>query len=188
MKRLMFILPVLVFVGLAGVMGYQLWRTGTGDFDPKTIPSVLIDRPIPELNLPGVPGRDEVGLKTEHITGQVSLVNIFGSWCVACLAEHPMLLEINNSGIVPVHGIDWNEKDPADGGRWLKRHGDPYTRVGLDAGPPVSNAAIDFGVTGAPETFIVDKSGHVRYKHIGPVTPEVWEDKLLPMIEELKKQ
>lgn len=185
MKKLMFALPVLIFVGLAGVMGYQLWRTGTGQFDPKEIPSVLIDKPVPTLNLAPVPGRDTIGLKTEHITGRVSLVNIFGSWCVACVAEHPMLLKIRESGVVPVHGIDWNEKNPVDGARWLKRNGDPYDRVGLDE---ASRAAIDFGVTGAPETFVVDASGHIRYKHIGPITAEVWQGRLLPMIKELQKK
>jgi cytochrome c biogenesis protein CcmG/thiol:disulfide interchange protein DsbE len=184
MKRFLYLLPVVLFMGLAGVFLYQLkWGT-----DPQAIPSVLIDKKVPPLDLPGVPGRDEQGLKTAHITGNVSLVNIFGSWCVACVAEHPMLLEIRKSGMVPVHGIDWNEKNPADGGKWLKRNGDPYDRVGLDLGPPRTNAAIDFGVTGAPETFVVDKSGHIRYKHVGPITPEAWKQTLLPMIKELQKQ
>ncbi len=180
MKRLSYTLPVLVFLALAGVFFYQL-RWGS---DPRDIPSVLIDKPVPELNLPGVPGRDDRGLKTRDITGQVSLVSVFGSWCIACVAEHPMLLQIRKTGLVPIHGIDWNEKDPADGGKWLKRHGDPYDRVGLDIG---SHAAIDFGVTGAPETFVVDKTGHIRYKQVGPITPEVWKQTLLPMIKELSK-
>lgn len=183
MKRILYLLPVVLFLGLAAVFLYQL----SFGRDPREIPSVLISRPLPPLDLPGVPGRDEVGLKTEHVTGQVSLVNIFGSWCVACVAEHPMLLEIRKSGLVPVHGIDWNEKNPEDGGRWLKRNGDPYDRVGLDLGPPNTNAAIDFGVTGAPETFVVDASGHIRYKHVGPITPGVWKDTLVPMIKELQK-
>lgn len=180
MKRWTALIPAVLFLALSGVFFYQLKWGG----NPNEIPSVLIDKPVPPLNLPGVPGRDDIGLKTEHITGQVSLVNIFGSWCVACVAEHPMLLQIRKTGLVPIHGIDWNEKDPADGGRWLKKNGDPYDRVGLDIG---SRAAIDFGVTGAPETFVVDKTGHIRYKHVGPVTPEVWKQTLLPMIKELSK-
>ncbi len=181
MKRLVYLAPMAVFVVVALFFyrGLQL--------DPKKLPSVLIDRPVPELDLPPVPGRDEEGLKRAHLLGEVTLVNIFGSWCVACLAEHPLLLKIQESGVAPVHGIDWNEKNPEDGARWLKRNGDPYARVGLDMGPPESHAAIDFGVTGAPETFVVDAEGRIRYKHIGPITAEVWEQTLKPMIEELSQ-
>lgn len=181
MKRLVYLLPVAVFavVALFFYRGLQL--------DPREIPSVLINKPVPELDLPPVPGRDEEGLTSAHLTGQVSLVNIFGSWCVACVAEHPMLLRIQEAGVVPIHGIDWNEKNPEDGARWLRRNGDPYDRVGLDLGPPESHAAIDFGVTGAPETFVVDARGNIRYKHTGPITPEVWENTLWPMIQELQQ-
>jgi len=177
LRRFAYLLPALVFavIALFFLRGLQL--------DPKYIPSVLIDKPIPELNLPPLPGRDEVGLRTADITGRVSLVNIFGSWCVACVAEHPMLLKIRKTGLVPIHGIDWRD-DPQKGADWLKRNGDPYDRVGAD---PESKAAIDFGVTGAPETFVVDRTGRIRYKHVGPITEEVWKDTLMPMIKELSR-
>jgi len=114
----------------------------------------------------------------------VSLVNIYGSWCIACVQEHPFLVKIKQMGIVPIHGIDWRD-DPAEGAKWLKKHGDPYDRVGVDPAP--GRTAIDFGVTGAPETFVVDKAGIIRYKHIGPVNQDVWDNTLLPIIKELSK-
>ncbi|MCA1941670.1 MAG: DsbE family thiol:disulfide interchange protein [Caenispirillum bisanense] len=176
-RRLIFIAPTLVFLVLVGFFVKQLGE------DPSQLPSVLIDRPVPAFALDPLPGRG-MALSSEDLKGEVSLVNIFGSWCVACQVEHPYLMKIKESGYVPIHGIDWREKDPIDGLRWLEKYGDPYTRVGLD---PDSRVAIDFGVTGAPETFVVDKAGVIRYKHIGPVTDEVFEKTLKPLIEELRK-
>jgi cytochrome c biogenesis protein CcmG, thiol:disulfide interchange protein DsbE len=179
MRRLLFLLPVAVF----GILALFFLRGLT--LNPREIPSVLINRPVPEMNLAPLPGRgDQTGLATADLKGRVSLVNIYGSWCIACVQEHPYLMKIKQTGIVPIHGIDWRD-DPVEGAKWLKKHGDPYDRVGVDPAP--GRTAIDFGVTGAPETFIVDKAGIIRYKHIGPVTPENWENTLLPIIKELSK-
>jgi cytochrome c biogenesis protein CcmG/thiol:disulfide interchange protein DsbE len=179
MRRLLYLLPVAVF----GILALFFLRGLT--LNPREIPSVLINRPVPEMNLAPLPGRgDNTGLATADLKGRVSLVNIYGSWCIACVQEHPYLMKIKQTGIVPIHGIDWRD-DPVEGAKWLKKHGDPYDRVGVDPAP--GRTAIDFGVTGAPETFIVDKAGIIRYKHIGPVTPENWENTLLPIIKELNK-
>lgn len=179
MRRLLYLLPVAVF----GILALFFLRGLT--LNPREIPSVLINRPVPEMNLAPLPGRgDNTGLATADLKGRVSLVNIYGSWCIACVQEHPYLMKIKQTGIVPIHGIDWRD-DPVEGAKWLKKHGDPYDRVGVDPAP--GRTAIDFGVTGAPETFIVDKAGIIRYKHIGPVTPEAWEKTLLPIIKELSK-
>lgn len=179
MKRLLPLLPLIVLAVLA-----LFFFKGLG-MNPHDIPSVLIDRPVPEMTLAPLPGRGESsGLATSDLKGQVSVVNIFGSWCVACVQEHPYLVRIKQTGAVPVHGIDWRD-DPAEGAKWLKKNGDPYQRVGADPAP--GRAAVDFGVTGAPESFIVDKNGVIRYKHIGPITPDVWEKTLLPIIRELQK-
>jgi cytochrome c biogenesis protein CcmG, thiol:disulfide interchange protein DsbE len=179
MRRLLFLLPLVGFLALAA-----MFKWGLGH-DPRILPSTLIDRPVPEMTLAPLPGRgDDTGLSTADLKGQVSIVNIFGSWCIACIQEHPFLVEIKRQGVVPIHGIDWRD-DPAEGAKWLKKNGDPYTRVGADPAP--GRAAIDFGVTGAPESFIVDKQGIIRYKHIGPITPEVWRGTLLPIIQELSK-
>lgn len=178
MKRLVYFLPLIVLVILGGffLKGF--------DLDPRALPKMLEGQPVPEFDLKAIKGRDK-GFKSTDLLGQVSLVNVFGSWCVSCQVEHPFLMEIKKKGLVPIHGIDWREKNPDDGPRWLTRYGDPYTLVGDD---PESKAAIAFGVSGAPETFLVDKQGVVRYKHVGPVTPDAWEKILWPLIQELNKR
>lgn len=179
MRRLLYVLPVAVFAVLA------LFFLKGLTLNPKEIPSVLIDRPVPEMNLAALPGRGDTGLATEHLKGRVSLVNIYGSWCISCVQEHPFLMEIKRKGEVPIHAVDWRD-DPVQGAAWLKKNGDPYERVGVD--PPPGRTAVDFGVTGAPESFIVDKAGVIRYKHVGPISAEVWSKTLLPIIRQLEKQ
>lgn len=176
-KRLPYVLPLLIFLVLA-----LYFFAGLGK-DPHDIPSVLIDRPVPEFSLPPLEGFDH-GLSSADLKGRVSLVNIFGSWCVACQIEHPFLMALRRDDVVPIFGIDWREKDRQAGPAWLARHGNPYTRIGDD---PSSRVAIDLGVTGAPETFIVDAKGVIRYKHVGPITPEVWEAKLWPIVQALRR-
>lgn len=181
MQRLGTLLPIAIFTVLLVVFMVRLVAVREGD-TPNLLPSVLIDRPVPTFSLEPLPGRDRP-LASEHLKEEVTLVNIFGSWCVACAAEHPFLTKIHQSGEVPIHGIDWRD-DPNKGAAWLQRHGDPYDRVGLD---PDSAVAIDFGVTGAPETFVVDAKGVIRYKHTGPITEADWTRTLLPLIKELRK-
>lgn len=178
MRRLAYFLPVLVLAVLGAFFLVGLNK------NPRDLPSVLIDRPVPEMNLAALPGRPAgSGLTTADLKGRVSLVNIYGSWCIACVQEHPTLLWIKQQKIVPIHAIDWRD-DPVEGAKWLKKNGDPYDKVGVDPAP--GRTAIDFGVTGAPETFIVDKAGIIRYKHIGPITPQSWEKTFLPIIRELE--
>ncbi|MDP7573457.1 MAG: redoxin domain-containing protein, partial [Myxococcota bacterium] len=112
-------------------------------------------------------------------------VNIFGSWCIACKIEHPFLMKIKKENRVPLHGIDWREKTPDDGPDWLNKTGDPYTLIGDD---PESKGAIAFGVTGAPETFVVDKNGVIRFKRIGPMDQTVWDQQIAPIIERLRRE
>ena len=177
-KRLMYLLPLAVFLVIAGYFAVGLTK------DPRQLPSVLIDQPVPGFDLKPIEGRDR-GLKTADLKGEVSLVNIWGSWCVACKVEHPFLIKIREEGLVAVHGIDWREKNRDDGPAWLARHGDPYTLIGDD---PDSKAAIGFGVYGAPETFVIDKKGVIRYKYVGPMDQQVWEQTLWPLIGELRRQ
>ena len=178
MKRLVYMLPLAVFAVLAVYFAIGLTK------DPRILPSVLIDQPVPTFDLPPIEGRDR-GLASKDLVGEVSLVNIFGSWCIACRVEHPFLMKIKAENRVPLHGIDWREENPGDGPAWLAKFGDPYTFIGDD---PDSRAAIAFGVTGAPETFVVDKRGVIRYKHIGPMSERLWQETLLPIIAELRKQ
>jgi cytochrome c biogenesis protein CcmG/thiol:disulfide interchange protein DsbE len=176
-RRWFYFLPLAVLAVLA-----VLFMVGLGK-DPRILPSELINRPLPEFTLDALPERGKP-LTSADVVGDVTLVNIFGSWCVACLQEHPTLRAIAREGFVKIHGVDWREKDPRDGLAWLRKHGDPYDRVGLD---PDSKLAIDLGVTGAPETFVVDAKGIVRYKHIGPITPDVWAEKLKPLVTDLRQ-
>ncbi|MCP5365446.1 MAG: DsbE family thiol:disulfide interchange protein [Hyphomicrobiales bacterium] len=176
MRRIAFVLPLVLFMGLATYFWLGLGR------DPTIVPSVLIDKPVPPLVLAPIEGRER-GLTRDDLHGEVSLLNVFGSWCVACRIEHPFLMRLKDEGIIPIHGINWREKSPEAGPDWLARHGDPYTLIGAD---PDSRAAIALGVTGAPETFIVDASGVIRYKHVGPITPEIWEETLWPIVQRLR--
>jgi len=177
-RRFLFVLPLVGFAVIAAYFAIGLTK------NPRAIPSVLIDTPVPEFSLDPLKGRDR-GLSSEDLTGEVSLVNVFGSWCFPCRIEHPLLMQLRKENAVPIHGIDWREADPDDGPKWLAKLGDPYTLVGDD---PVSRAAIAFGVTGAPETFVIDKNGIIRYKHVGVITGQIWEETLRPLIEELRRQ
>ncbi len=144
-------------------------------------PSPLIGKPVPEFSLPPVKGR-ALGLATADLKGQVALVNVFASWCVACREEHPVLLELAKKGVVPIHGLDYKDK-PADAQAWLDELGDPYTRTGSDI---AGRVGIDWGVYGVPETFVVDRNGVIAYKHIGPITPKALEDTILPLVRKLQ--
>lgn len=179
MKRLLVALPLLVFLVIGGYLAVGL------TLDPRKLPNMLEGEPVPAFDLAPLKGRDTKGFASTDLPGDVSLVNVFGSWCVACRVEHPFLMQLKREKAVPIHGIDWREKDADAGPEWLKTHGDPYTLAGDD---PHSKAAIAFGVTGAPETFVVDRQGVIRYKHVGPITPEVWKDTLKPLIDHLRGQ
>ena len=180
MKRWPYILPLVVLLVLGVLFGKRLLDIEHGT-DPNLSPTVLLETPAPAFDLPPLPGRGEA-LKSEELKGKVTLVNFWGSWCIACVAEHPMLLEIAKSGVVPIEGVDWRD-EPEKGLDWLARRGDPYDKVGQD---PASHAAIDFGVVAAPESFLIDKNGVIRYKQTGPITREDWEKKIRPLAEKLK--
>ncbi len=176
MKRVIFILPVLVFAGVIGAFVDGLQR------DPSQIPSVLIDRPLPQFDLPGV-NRGAPGFATQEFKGEPKLLNVFASWCGACRQEHPFLMGLKDQGVL-IYGLDWKDK-PADGAAWLVEFGDPYTKTANDEN---GRTGIDLGVTGAPETFVVDRRGRVRYKQIGPISPEVWADTIKPLMDKLRRE
>jgi len=167
--------PVILFAILAIALGWGLNR------NPQNIPSALIGKGVPEFALPPVQGRT-MGLAAADLRGEVSLVNVFASWCTACRYEHPLFMEIAERGVVPLHGLNYKDR-PADAAAWLDELGDPYTRTGADRDGRV---AIDWGVYGVPETYVVGADGRIAYKQIGPVTRDVLEDTILPLVERLR--
>ena len=167
-------LAVFLVVGVFLAIGLTL--------NPREIPSPLIGKPVPEFSLPPVQGRT-LGLSSADLKGEVSLVNVFASWCVACRAEHPLLTELKQKGVVPIHGLNYKDR-PEDAEKWLDELGDPYTRTGADINGRV---AIDWGVYGVPETFVIDRNGRIAHKVIGPLTPQMLQDTVLPLIRELRK-
>lgn len=163
MIPLRFVLPVLLFAAVAALFWMGLGK------DPHRLPSALLDRPVPEFDLPpleGRPGAAPLGLKTSDLRGEIALVNVFASWCGPCRVEHPLLMQLARDGEVALHGINYKDK-PADARRWLRDLGDPFRRIGADI---TGRAAIEWGVYGVPETFLVDAEGRVRYKQVGPFT------------------
>ncbi len=183
MRRLLYAIPLLILIVVGVFSVVQLKQVSDGKA-VNIIPSVLINRKMPEFDMPAIQGFEK-GWGTRDLMGQVTLVNVFGSWCIACRIEHPFLIQIRDRYKVPIFGVDWREKNREDGPRWLKRLGNPYARVGDD---PRSLVAIALGVTGAPESFIVDKKGIIRYKQIGVITTKAWEETMWPLIQQLQKE
>lgn len=175
-RRLVGYLPLAIFAVMAVFLGIGL------TMDPREIPSPLIGKEVPDFSLPPVKGRT-LGLASADLRGEVSIVNVFASWCVACREEHPLLMELARQKTVPIHGLNYKDK-PDDAQKWLDDLGDPYTRTGADI---KGRVAIDWGVYGVPETFIVGRDGRIAYKHIGPMTPQALRDTILPTIARLQQ-
>ena len=176
-RRLVFLVPMFIFVGIAVFLGIGLTK------DPREIPSPLIGKPVPQFNLPPVRGR-KLGLSSADLKGEVSLVNVFASWCTACRAEHPLLMRLQEAGAVAIHGLNYKDK-PVDAAQWLDDLGDPYTRTGADID---GRMGIEWGVYGVPETFVIDRAGRIAYKKIGPIAEQDLEQTILPLIERLRRQ
>ncbi len=172
--RYAYVAILLAFLAMVAVLGIGL------TLDPRIVPSPLIGKPVPVFSLPPVLGRT-LGLSDKDLRGEVSVVNVFASWCVPCRQEHPLIQRL--ATVVPVHGLNYKDR-PEDAARWLDELGDPYTRTGADLDGRV---AIDWGVYGVPETFLIDRQGRIAYKHIGPITPEILSGKLMPLIEQLRR-
>jgi cytochrome c biogenesis protein CcmG/thiol:disulfide interchange protein DsbE len=170
-RRFVLLLPAGLFTGVATALGFALTR------DPEALPSALIGKTVPEFSLPPVQGR-ALGLSSADLRGDVSLVNVFASWCTACRSEHPLFMQLRANGAVPVHGLNYKDR-PEDAASWLDELGDPYTRTGADLNGRVS---IDWGVYGVPETFVVGRTGIILHKHIGPITEQALNETILPLV------
>ncbi|MBW8757778.1 MAG: DsbE family thiol:disulfide interchange protein [Burkholderiales bacterium] len=176
MKALKFLIPLVVFIVLAAFCAYALVQ----NHDPHEVPSPLIDKPAPEFALTRL---DQPG-QTIHradLLGKVWMLNVWASWCEACRDEHPHLVEFARLKALPIYGLDYkDQREPAQA--WLAERGNPYDASLFDANGRVG---IDFGVYGVPETFIIDKQGVIRFKHIGALTPDVLQGKVLPLLRKL---
>jgi cytochrome c biogenesis protein CcmG/thiol:disulfide interchange protein DsbE len=170
-----FIVPVIVLAGLVGVFYYSLGR------DKETLPSPLIGKSAPQFELTRVENPAQ-SVSNREFAGQVYVLNVWGSWCVACRDEHPTLIKLKERGEVPIIGLNWND-DRGEAQRWLREFGDPYTVSAFDGDGRV---AIDWGVYGAPETFLVDGNGKVLFKQTGPMTLDIWQEDFLPLINQAR--
>ena len=170
-----FAIPLAIFLGLATMLGLGLQR------DPRALPSALLEQPAPDIDRPLLEQPDR-RLRLKDMRGQVWLLNVWASWCAPCRQELPVLQTMSERDKVPVYGL--NYKDQPDKAKALLRiAGNPYVASAMDGDGRVG---MDFGVQGVPETFVIDRQGLVRLRHLGPVTPEVWRDKLLPVIKALQ--
>jgi cytochrome c biogenesis protein CcmG, thiol:disulfide interchange protein DsbE len=169
--------PLAILALVAVLLGVGL------TLNPRELPSPLLERPVPQFTLAPVEGRMR-GLASADLRGEVSVVNVFASWCKACRDEHPLWMQLSARRALTVHGLNYKDQ-PDDAARWLGALGDPYVRTGADIDGRVG---IDWGVYGVPETFVVDKRGVIRHKIIGAITPEIVEQRLLPLVRRLESE
>ena len=174
-RWLLFGVPLALFLLVAVFLGIGLTR------DPSTLPSALVGKPAPEFMLPPLEGRDQHGFSRADLGGKPMLINVFASWCVPCRIEHPLISHLAERGIA-VQAINYKD-DPAAAKAWLAELGDPFQHLGADRNGRV---AIDWGVYGVPETFVVDKEGRIAYRQVGPMQPQDLERTILPLLEKLK--
>ena len=172
-----FLIPLILFIVMVAFLAVGL------KLDPREVPSPFIGKPAPAFKLPQLadPGKS---FSNTNLQGQVSLLNVWASWCVSCKQEHPFLLKLAKQNILPIYGLDYKDERKA-GMEWLNRLGNPYTVSVFDADGKVG---IEWGVYGVPETFVIDKQGVIRHKHTGPITEESWQKTLLPLIIQLQKE
>ena len=191
-----FLWPLIGFVVLVVLLGVGL------NLNPRDVPSLLVGKPAPAFSLPQLHAPEQI-FSPKEMLGKVWLLNVWSTWCVSCRQEHPVLVELSRSKAVPLIGlnykelrgdgnIDMDKVEPASekglamerAAGWLKKHGDPYTLTAMDLDGRVG---IDYGVYGVPETYLIDKAGVIRMKHTGPISPDIFSGKILPMVAELSK-
>ncbi|MBL8702131.1 MAG: DsbE family thiol:disulfide interchange protein [Alphaproteobacteria bacterium] len=178
MRRLLYALPLVAFAAIAAWLLFGLGR------DANTVPSALIDKPAPVFNLAAVEGLAQPGLATDDLKGKVALVNVFASWCAPCRVEHPVLMRLAREKRVAVFGISHKDK-AADSRRFLAELGNPYSAVGWDNDGRVS---LEWGVYGVPETFVVDRQGRIRHRHVGALTEDALARTVMPLVARLERE
>ncbi len=181
-RRLLYLAPLAVFAFVAAAAA---WYLASGR-DPRVLPSALIDKPAPTFVAPAlsVDGKPVVpGVSSAFFKGRLTALNFFASWCAPCLVEHPQIVALSKVPGVSLVGINYKDK-PAKAAAWLARHGNPFARIGVD---PTGDLAPEFGVYGVPETYLIDRRGRIRFRHVGPITVKVLEEQFLPAIRALKR-
>jgi cytochrome c biogenesis protein CcmG/thiol:disulfide interchange protein DsbE len=173
-KSLRFLAPLLIFIVVAVFLAVGL------KLDPREVPSPLIDKPAPQFELPRLLQMDGV-VGTTDLRGEVWLLNVWASWCVACRVEHPLLNDLAAKRLIRIVGLNYKDA-PADARTWLREFGNPYDIIAVDR---QGEAGIDWGVYGVPETFVIDRSGVIRYKHIGPLDAKVLNETIVPLVQQL---
>ncbi|MBA2351959.1 MAG: DsbE family thiol:disulfide interchange protein [Pseudomonadota bacterium] len=169
-----FLLPLGVFLLLLLFLGVGL------TLKPHEVPSPLIDKPAPPFRLAQL-GEPAKTFSADDMRGRVWLLNVWASWCVSCRDEHPVLLDLAKAGVVPIHGLNYKDKRE-DALNWLKQFGNPYALSAFDR---EGRVGIDYGVYGVPETYVIDKAGVIRYKHIGPLSGEAVQNTIIPLVHKL---
>ena len=172
------LIPLVLFLGLAFVFFVVLLRGR----DPHELPSPLINKPAPDFQLQQLKEPTKT-FAAKDMHGKVWLINFWGTWCVACREEHPVLVKYSKIGDVPIYGVDYKDERAA-AMQMLEEEGNPYA---LTISDPEGRTSIDYGVYGAPESFLIDKNGVIRFKQIGPITDEVWTNKILPLAKQLNQ-
>jgi cytochrome c biogenesis protein CcmG/thiol:disulfide interchange protein DsbE len=176
-RRVLYVLPVLLFLALATYFALAL----RPDHDANFLPSALIDKPVPQFDLASLTGGDNVS--AAGLKGHVVVINFFASWCVPCRIEHPILTRLASQEHLPLYGIAYKDRDDATRDL-LSQFGDPFLRIGVDAD---GRTGLNFGVYGVPETYVIDKSGRIRQRFVGPLSAEVVERELLPLVKALER-
>lgn len=174
-RQFLFLLPILIFAFLF----LFLWKGLS--LDPHKLPSALLNKPVPQFLLGTVLSPNQT-FTNKDLRGKITLLNVWATWCVSCRDEHPVLMEIARDYQIPIYGLDYKDQR-LSAAQWLHEFGNPYKLVGFDGNGSV---AIDWGVYGTPETFVIDKAGFIRYKFIGPLTEDDWQKKVLPVIKGLQ--
>jgi cytochrome c biogenesis protein CcmG, thiol:disulfide interchange protein DsbE len=172
-----YLIPLVLFVVLVGFLAIGLGR------DPHEVPSPLINKAAPTFRLPQLKDPAKT-FSAEDMRGKVWILNVWASWCISCRDEHPLLIDYARTRAVPIYGLNWKDKRE-DALAWLDELGDPYV---LSVSDFDGRIAIDYGVYGAPETYVIDQSGTIRFKQIGAVTPDVWSEKIMPLVQQLNRQ
>jgi cytochrome c biogenesis protein CcmG/thiol:disulfide interchange protein DsbE len=177
MTRYLIVIPLVVFLGIVVFLFKGLGR------DPHEVPSPLINKPAPPFQLPQLKEPTKT-FSAQDMHGKVWILNVWASWCVSCADEHPLLVEYARSGAVPIYGLNWKDKRE-DALAWLESMGNPYV---ISVSDFDGSVAIDYGVYGAPETYLIDRNGVIRHKQVGPVTRDIWENDFLPLVQALNRQ